>query len=65
MNFDEHTAYQEYADMIAEENGDYYNTESFARHLANSPVWETVDKLSGYEEKLLKRALQELRTKKE
>ncbi len=65
MNFDEHTAYQEYADMIAEENGDYYNTESFARHLANSPVWGTVDKLSGYEEKLLKRALQELRTKKE
>ena len=57
--------YQEYADMMAEENGDYYNTEAFAKHLANSPVWETVDKLAGYEEKLLQRALQEIKTKKE
>lgn len=56
--------YQEYADMMAEENGDYYNTEAFAKHLANSPVWETVDKLAEYKEKLLQRALQEIKTKK-
>lgn len=62
---EERDLYQEYADMMAEENGDYYNTEAFAKHLANSPVWETVDKLAGYEEKLLQRALQEIKTKKE
>lgn len=57
--------YQEYADMMALENGDYYNTEEFGKQLAKSPVWKTMDKLAAYEEKLLKRALKELKTKQE
>jgi len=65
MEHEEHDMYQEYADEIAIEHGDYYNTEKFRKHLANSPVFEIVDKLSEYEEKLLKRALEELKTKKE
>lgn len=57
--------YKEYADMMAAENGDYYNTEEFGKKLANSPVFKIIDKMEGYEEKLLKRALRELRDKKE
>lgn len=57
--------YKEYADMMATENGDYYNTEDFGKKLVNSPVFKTIDKLAGYEEKLLRRALKELKTKKE
>lgn len=57
--------YKEYADMMAAENGDYYNTEEFGKKLANSPVFKIIDKLEGYEEKLLNRALKELKTKKE
>lgn len=58
-------AYNEYADMMAAEKGDYYNTTAFKEHLLNCPVWEILDKLTGYEEKLLNRALKELRDKKE
>lgn len=65
MKHEEHNIYQEYADEIAIEHGDYYNTETFRKHLENSPVFEIVDKLSEYEEKLLNRALEELKTKKE
>lgn len=57
--------YTEYANMMAKENGDYYNTKAFQQHLANSPVFETIDKLSAYEEILLKRALKELKNKRE
>lgn len=53
--------YQEYADMMARENGDYFNTAEFARKLSNSPVWEWTDKLAEFEQTLLKRALDELK----
>ena len=64
MKHKEHDMYQEYADEIAIEHGDYYNTERFRKHLENSPVFEIVDKLSEYEDKLLKQALEELKTRK-
>lgn len=65
MEYEGNDTYQEYADEIAIEHGDYYNTERFRKHLENSPVFEIVDKLSEYEDKLLKRALEELKSKKE
>lgn len=57
--------HQEHAAMCATGSTDYYNTEDFRKHLENSPVWKWTDKLAQYEQKLLERALKELKTKKE
>lgn len=57
--------YREYADTIAEENGDLYGTERFRKLLSASSVFEVVDKLKSYEEALLKRAMKEVRSSKE
>lgn len=57
--------YQEYADMMARENGDYFNTAEFAQKLSNSPVWEWTDKLANYNQILLNHALSILKTRKE
>lgn len=57
--------YQEYADTMAEENGDLYGTERFRKLLESSPVFEKIDILAAYEPILLKRAMQEARTQKE
>ena len=57
--------YQEYADQCAVENGDLYNTSAFGRHLNQSPVWENIDRLKAYNEKLLAKALQDLKQKQE
>lgn len=53
--------YQEYADYMAVENGDYYNTERFRKILENSPIFPLVDRLAGYEDKILNRAMKELK----
>lgn len=57
--------YREYADQRAIENGDFYNTSAFERHLARSPVFESIDQLKQYNFRLLKRALDELKTRPE
>ncbi|MCM1294197.1 MAG: hypothetical protein NC311_01385 [Muribaculaceae bacterium] len=57
--------YREYADQRAIENGDFYNTSAFERHLARSPVFEPIDQLKEYELRLLNRALGELKTRPE
>ena len=56
--------YQEYADTMAEENGDLYGTERFRKLLLASPVFKSVDKLKAYEETLLKRAMKEVQQSK-
>lgn len=57
--------YQEYADQCAMENGDLYSNDTFRKHLAQSPVWESVDRLKSYNERLLAQALKELKSKQE
>jgi len=57
--------YQEYADMMAREKGDYFNTAEFGEKLAQSLVWEWTDKLASYDQTLLKRALAELKSRQE
>lgn len=57
--------YQEYADQCAMENGDLYSNDTFRKHLAQSPVWESVDRLKSYNERLLTQALKELKSKQE
>ena len=56
--------HQEHATMCATGSTDYYNTEDFRKHLENSPVWKWTDKLAQYEQKLLERALKELKKRK-
>lgn len=57
--------YQEYADQCAVENGDLYNTSAFGRHLARSPVFEPIDKLKQYEQRILTHALADLKNRQE
>lgn len=57
--------YQEYADQCAMENGDLYSSDTFREHLAQSPVWKSIDRLKSYNERLLAKALKELKSKKE
>lgn len=65
MCINDNDLYQEYADQIAEENGDLYGTNKFQTILANSSTFQIVDRLAEYEEKLLNRALKELKNKQE
>lgn len=53
--------YQEYADCMAVENGDYYNTECFRKILEKSPIFTLIDRLAGYENQILNRAMKELK----
>lgn len=57
--------YQEYADQCAVENGDLYNTDVFGRHLARSSVFEPIDKLRKYEQRILVHALADLKNRQE
>lgn len=62
---DKNELYQEYADQCAVENGDLYNTSTFGRILARSPVFEPIDKLKQYEARILARALVDLKHRHE
>ena len=57
--------YQEYADQCAMENGDLYSSDTFGQHLAQSPVWKSIDRLKSYKERLVAKALEELKSKQE
>ncbi len=57
--------YQEYTDQCAVENGDLYNTSAFERLLAHSPVFEPLDKLKHYEQRILMHALAGLKNRQE
>lgn len=62
---DSNELYQEYADQCAIENGDLYNTSAFERILKRSPVFEPIDKLKQYEQRILARALATLKHRQE
>lgn len=62
---DQNELYQEYADQCAVENGDLYNTSAFERLLAHSPVFEPLDKLKHYEQRILAHALADLKNRQE
>lgn len=62
---DQNELYQEYADQCAIENGDLYNTSVFGRLLARSPVFEPMDKLKQYEQRILTHALVNLKHRQE
>lgn len=64
-NPDQNELYQEYADQCAVENGDLYNTSAFGRLLACSPVFEPIDKLKQYEQRILSHALDNLKHRQE
>lgn len=59
------TQYQEYADQRAIENGDLYNTNAFERLLKRCPVFEPIDKLKQYEQRILTHALINLKHRQE
>lgn len=59
------TQYQEYADQRAIENGDFYNTSAFGRHLARSPVFEPINKLKQHDGRILAYALADLKNRQE
>ena len=62
---DQNELYQEYADQCAVENGDLYNTSAFERLLKRSPVFEPIDKLKQYEQRILVHALADLKNRQE
>lgn len=62
---DQNELYQEYADQCAVENGDLYNTSAFERLLKRSPVFEPIDKLKHYEQRILTHALANLKNRQE
>ena len=62
---DQNELYQEYADQCAVENGDLYNTSAFERLLKRSPIFEPIDKLKQYEQRILAHALVDLKHRQE
>lgn len=57
--------YLEYTDQCAVKNGDLYNTSAFERLLKRSPVFEPIDKLKQYEQRILTHALADLKNRQE